>query len=354
MKKQTKANRLQSPLIKGYLPIRIELPPIGDKDKHTFTSFIYIKEHAQKLPQGISAASGGSATLFIANAPANGPIRTDLFLRALFEPYGDILRATVAKDPRIGSSSVSEEDAVETFREAALMGLDGFGASSKYKRGDGKFAHVVFTSGKEMRKALKILKREICEADDDLFAMQLDGEKMDQLKIETAQLFSKDDHKSDDDESQDEEEEEIDNSLTGIHAIAAEAKRKAGRHISRQKLMKMCNDAMASFESDEADAELRAKQAAAQPDDDGFVTVTHKATSFGAANDLEEERHHRRKAGKRNRKRKTASGADELPDFYRFQLKDTRKKEVQDLKTRFEEDLRKVKKMKEARLYRPF
>eukprot|EP00571_Detonula_confervacea_P015007 CAMPEP_0172308946 /NCGR_PEP_ID=MMETSP1058-20130122/9390_1 /TAXON_ID=83371 /ORGANISM="Detonula confervacea, Strain CCMP 353" /LENGTH=352 /DNA_ID=CAMNT_0013021481 /DNA_START=51 /DNA_END=1109 /DNA_ORIENTATION=+ len=352
MKKQTKA-KSQNPLIKGYLPIRIALPPIGGKDKHSFTSFIYIKEHTQKAPPGGTASSGGGSTLFIANAPANGPIRTDLFLRALFEPYGDILRATVAKDPRISSSSSSGEDAVETFREAALMGLDDFAASSKYKRGDGKFAHVVFTSGKEMRKALKKLKREISEADD-LFAIRLDGERMDQLKMETAQLVSSDDPKSDDDESEDHEEEEIDDSLTGIHAIAAQARQKAGRHISREKLMQMCNDAMASFESDEAEAEQRAKNAAEQPDEDGFITVSHKATSFGAANDLEEDQHHRRKAGKRNRKRKAATGADELPDFYRFQLKETRKKEVQDLKTRFEEDLRKVKKMKEARAYRPF
>lgn len=352
MKKQSKANT-QNPLIKGYLPIRIALPPISDNDKHSFTSFLYIKEHTQK---GVASDSGGSATLFIANAPANGPIRTDLFLRALFESYGDILRATVAKDPRIGGSS-SEDDAVETFREAALMGLDGFDVSSKYRKGDGKFAHVVFTSGKEMRKALKLLKRKISESDD-LFTMQLDGDRTDQLRMESAQLLSKNDRKSEDDESQDEDEEaSTDETLTGIHAIAAQAKKKAYRHISRQKLLQMCNDAMASFESDEAEAELIAKQAAEQPDDDGFVTVTHKATnstSFGAANDLEEDQYHRRKAGKRNRKRKTASGADELPDFYRFQLKETRKKEVHDLKTRFEEDLRKVKKMKEARAFRPF
>jgi ribosomal RNA-processing protein 7 len=113
---------------------------------------------------------------------------------------------------------------------------------------------------------------------------------------------------------------------------------------------------MAAFEDQEAEAERRAKLAAEQPDDDGFITVTHGSTpSFGAANDFEEEKHnvHRRKAGKRSRKRK-ATGADELSDFYRFQLKETRKKEVQDLKARFVEDLKKVKKLKEEKAYRPF
>jgi len=260
---------------------------------------------------------------------------------------------TVAKDPRVGSASSGDE--LETFREAALMGLDDGVASTKNRRGDGKFAHVVFTSGKEMKKALKMLNREIAEADD-LFAIRLDEDRMEQLTMETAQLLSNENHQSDDDdESQDDEEKETEKTLTGIQAIAAQAKQKAGRHISRQKLMQMCNEAMASFETQEAEAERRAKKASEQPDEDGFITVAHGSTpSFGVTNDLEEESHHRRKAGKRNRKRKAGSGADELTDFYRFQMKETRKKEVQDLKKRFEEDLAKVKKMKEERAYRPF
>ena len=103
----------------------------------------------------------GGATLFIANAPANGPIRTDLFLRALFESYGDILRVTVAQDPRrVGSSSLNvKEEAVEMFRETALTEVVDDNASSfgRIRRGDGKFAHVVFTSSKEMKKALRML-----------------------------------------------------------------------------------------------------------------------------------------------------------------------------------------------------
>lgn len=354
MRKQTKAKR-QNPVIKGYLPIRIALPPIqSGKDKQSLTSFIYIKEHAQKNSGGDSASSGGGNTLFVANAPANGPIRTDVLLRALFEPYGEIQRVTVAKDPRrVGGSSSGEEVMLETFREAALMGIEG-ASTRRNRRGDGKFAHVVFISGKEMKKALKMIQRKINETD--LFAIRLEEDRMEQLKAETQQLIASENAESDDDDgSQDEEKVDTVKSLTGIHAIAAQARQKAGRNISRQKLMEMCNDAMASFETEEAEAERRAKMAAEQPDEDGFITVTHSTTpSFGVANDLEESHHHRRKAGKRNRKRKGGSGADELSDFYRFQMKETRKKEVVDLKKRFEEDLAKVKKLKEARAYRPF
>jgi ribosomal RNA-processing protein 7 len=353
MKKQTKVIR-GNPPIKGYLPIRIELPPVGSgDDQHIFTSFIYIKEHTQQSQQGSNGtlSNNSSAALFIANAPANGPIRTDLYLRALFQSYGDISRVTVAQDPRrVGSSSsTGEGGAVEIFRDAALSEIDANYASSfgRFRRGDGKFAHVVFASSKEMKKALKKIGREISTATD-VFVMRLDGEVIDQLKKKTAQQMV--------DENQDGDDvEALDHSLIGIHAIAAQSRLAAGRHISRQKLMQMCNDAMASFESEEEEAARRAKLASDQPDEDGFITVSHKSTpSFGAANDMEEELHHRRKAGKRNRKRKGGSGADELSDFYRFQMKESRKNEAQDLKKRFEEDLAKVKKMKEERAYRPF
>mmetsp|Transcript_2850 Transcript_2850/g.6036 ORF Transcript_2850/g.6036 Transcript_2850/m.6036 type:complete len:361 (-) Transcript_2850:150-1232(-) len=360
MKNQTKAKASRTnPAIKGYLSIRVALPPITlcGNEKLSFTSFIYVKEHAQRASKGSGGDSsgGGGATLFVANAPANGPVRTDLFLRALFERYGEVQRVTVTKDPRKVSTSSAGEEAAETFREAALAGIDdGLFAAKGGGRGDGKFAHVVFSSGKEMRKALKAMKRDVSEADDGS-AIRLDDDRMDQLEAETARLLAEESHQSDDDESKDQNEGESGKSLTGIHAIAAQARQKAYRHISRKKLMDMCNEAMASYETEEAEAERRAKLAAEQPDEDGFITVTHGSTpSFGATNDLEEERHGRRKGGKRNRKRKGVSGADEHMDFYRFQMKETRKKEAVDLKKRFEEDLAKVKKMKEERAYRPF
>ena len=374
----------QNPAIKGYLPIRISLPPIQHHHS-SFTSFIYIKEHIQrsqgssnKSNSSISDSGGGGSTLFIANAPSNGSIRTDLFLRALFEPYGDISRVTVAKDPRkaqfIGARGEDDnKEAVEIFREAALSGLDDsnsslFATKSTSRKGDGKFAHVVFTSSKEMKKALKSIKREISEVsnDDGAFVMQLDGDKMNELMVESEQqLSTQKQNEEDDDEDEDEEEETTNqpttSTLSGIHAIAAQSQQKAYRHMSREKLMEMCNSAMSAFETQEAELERRAKLAAEQPDDDGFITVTHKKSnatpvSFGITNDFEEDQYHRRKAGKRSRKRKanTTSGADELSDFYRFQLKESRKKEVSNLKERFEEDLKQVKKMKEERAYRPF
>eukprot|EP00986_Skeletonema_menzelii_P007924 scaffold3173_cov143-Skeletonema_menzelii.AAC.12 len=360
-KKTTTNSSLQkNPPIRGYLPICITLPSIDSVNdrKHTYTSFIYVKEHIKKS----NNSEEGGAALFVANAPSNGPIRTDLFLRALFEPYGDIQRVTVTQNPKNdgGKSSFEHGDDVnaagEIFREAALAGLDGVAESRESRnRRDGKFAHVVFTSSKGLKKALKALQSEMTESED-LFTLTLSDDKMDDLKLETAQLLSSGDDAIEVGGDEDVDEENGATSLTGIQAVAEQARQKAYRHLSRQQLMQLCNETMAAYEDQEAEAERRAKLAAEQPDEDGFITVTHGTTpSFGATNDFEEEKHgaHRRKAGKRSRKRK-ATGADELQDFYRFQMKETRKKEVQDLKARFEEDLKKVRKMKEQRAFRPF
>ena len=125
---------------------------------------------------------------------------------------------------------------------------------------------------------------------------------------------------------------------------------------------------MSTFEFSEAESLRRAKLAAEQPDEDGFITVTHVGSSSKVAApsftaDFEENVHERR-GGKRIRSRKrknnvsgderNRSGAGEFTDFYRFQRRDEKKKEVQDLKARFEEDLEKVRKMKEERAFRPF
>ena len=360
-KKTANSSMQKNPPIRGYLPIRITLPSIDVNDRrHSYTSFIYVKEHIKKSNNG----EEGGAALFVANAPANGPIRTDLFLRALFEPYGEIHRVTVTQNPKKGggSSSFERDDDVnaagELFREAALAGIDGVAESTESRnRQDGKFAHVVFTSAKGLKKALNSLQNEMSESEN-MFILTLSDEKMEELKLETSKLLSskRDRSEVDDEEYVDEENTTKATSLSGIQAVAEQARQKAYRHMSRQQLMQLCNETMSAFEDQEAEAERRAKLAAGHPDEDGFITVTHGSTpSFGVTNDFEEEKHgaHRRKAGKRSRKRK-ATGADELQDFYRFQMKETRKKEVQDLRSRFEEDLKKVRRLKEEKAYRPF
>ncbi|KAL3780305.1 hypothetical protein HJC23_010567, partial [Cyclotella cryptica] len=259
--------------IKGHIPIRIALPP-PIPGIPPFTTFLYVKEHITKH-KGSNASDVSSSTLFVANAPANGPICRNLFLQSFFQWYGDVVRVSVAQDP--GGDEIRNME-----------------------KGDGKFAHVVFSSGKERKRAWKALLEDIAWSEEGI--LQLDDEIMEALVEKTRIL----------------------------------------QHLE------LCNKAMSAYEHTEAEAERRAKQLAEQPDEDGFITVTHGSStpSFGAANDLEKQQHHevgKRGMDPRGTGNKKWTIAQEL-----------KKKEMQDLKARFEEDLEKVKKMKEERAFWPF
>ena len=341
-KKQKQAKSTSISTIKGYLPIRMALPPLSNSPP--LSTFIYIKEHIDKRKSHESSSS----TLFVANAPANGPIRTDLLLKSVFEQYAEVERVTVARDPRKTSGDdESSNTATRIFRNAALF-LDH--DPEDQERGDGKFAHVVFSSGKEMKRASKAIREDL----ETNGIVQLDSDMIDALAAQSELLHSE---SSAQDEGEDNINEHEKKTLTGIYAVAEKYKQSSYRHMPRQQLMELCNVAMASYEQSEQEAEARAKRLAEEPDDDGFITVTHgsSATSFG---DLQTTQHQmgRGKGSKRNRKRKADNrhGAGEFSDFYKFQWKEKKQKEMNDLKARFEEDLEKVKKMKAERAFRPF
>lgn len=60
--------------------------------------------------------------------------------------------------------------------------------------------------------------------------------------------------------------------------------------------------------------------------------------------------------GERSRpvKNNITKGSDELQDFYRFQLKESKKRGLEDLKGRIQEDLKRVRQMTEDKKFRPF
>ena len=112
------------------------------------------------------------------------------------------------------------------------------------------------------------------------------------------------------------------------------------------------------FHEDAEEAKRRSKEEAmAQPDEDGFVTVSY-SNAVGSKVDFEESltatTPSRRKGNKRFRKKKDPVGSGELKDFYRFQRADSRKRTMEELRKKFEEDVRKVKRLKEEKEYRPF
>lgn len=206
----------------------------------------------------------------------------------------------------------------------------------------GKFAHVQFTSGTELKRALKMMTRgenAVVFASDDLEALR---------------------------------ETETTDGLVGAGALL---QRYQSRIMSRTDLTHNCNQVMLAFETMEEEAQRQRDETAAQEqqvDADGFITVSYGAPTVGSKLDLDNDAGGRdlanfgdgdkggygrkQKLGSRKRKKQSQGditrGSVELQDFYRFQSRENKKRGVQELRQRFEQDLEKVKRMKDQKKMR--
>ena len=91
-------------------------------------NFIYLHT-SKKTSDQAEIEWGTPSTLFVANAIANGPIRTDLFLNAVFRRYPEVERVTVARDPR-----KSHDDERGFNASAATFGTTAAAAAALFAR----------------------------------------------------------------------------------------------------------------------------------------------------------------------------------------------------------------------------
>jgi ribosomal RNA-processing protein 7 len=105
-------------------------------------------------------------------------------------------------------------------------------------------------------------------------------------------------------------------------------------------------------ENEEMELAERLRQSK-EPDDDGFIKVVNKSKRKRPENDLDENTS-ARKANTASRSRNKKKKPKELKNFYRFQIKEAKVKQLDDLRKKFEEDKVKVSKMKEDRKFKPF
>jgi len=313
------------PLIKGYLPVRVTFP--SDDDTFLDETFFFVKEHFG------TSGDAKHCTLFVANVPLYPNISSKMLLQSLLGRFGDIDRITLIENPRhkkdVKDSMVYLDAEKNHYLYPSIQGP---------KLEQGKFAHVVFRSPKEMKKAMRGLQ-ELMSSGKESPSLNVGSLEIQTLRDES--LLRNDDESDDD-------------TLTGILAVSHRYRENVKKNLSsRQDLMEQCNQIMEEYEESEKDANA-AKQNPAV-DDDGFTTVTYSA-STGTKRSFEEgvTTTNRRKGSKRSRTKKKMGGATELSDFYRFQQKESRRRTVQDLRKQFQQDLEKVKRLKEERHYRPF
>lgn len=348
------------PLLKGYLPVRLILPPIWCT-QYEDTSFFYVREHQGGKGSGKDAetASKSKSTLFVANAPVVPGISTTVLLRSLLGRFADIARVTVVNNPRGGDG--------EDLAKSSLKWTDKFEDPSflSVAHSEGKFAHVVFESSKGMKKALRALQDVMNPKKakgDKLPGLFLERIEIQTLSDETSRIHRKERKRqlstNDDDDDSDVDESAAGDQLTGVHAVVARY-RQGMAELNSPAFIEECNAVMEAYEEKEEQKMREQEAARSQPDEDGFVTVSY-SNAVGSQIELEATKHAtgdsqtRRKGNMRSRKKREAVGAKEQSDFYRFQRRDNKKRTLEDLRAQFEEDLQRVKRLKEERHYRPF
>ena len=255
----------KAPLIKGYLPVRLRFPRDDHDSKESGhdETFFYVKEH-QASAAG-NGSSSSSATLFVANCPVHATVSTKLLLKSIFGRYGDVSRVTVIATPRRAStshhnkdgSSAGEEDAAEaleqwTTRFAApsflppYVSISSSSSSSSSEPSsnqngsveDGKFAHVVFRSTKEMKQTLQtlteIMSSSGTESDNELLpaAVQVDPIELQTLADETERQRNEAMGRLDDEEPMDNGEKQA-SSSSGVLAVAARYRSGCRRLLDR-------------------------------------------------------------------------------------------------------------------------
>ena len=305
-----KLSRIMSQVnrIKGYLPVRLELPSDdGTRDE----TFVYVKEHTEK-----ASNKSTTTTLFVVNAPVVPGVSTRILLKALFGSWADIQRVTV-----VSHSSRSQQSMTPSWL---------------IKHSDGSYAHVIYASPQALKKTIKAL------------------EKQPELSLDATELQTLQDV-SIDENDQEEQAENSHQRKSSHRTIVMELAERYRRSIpDRDEMLEKCNQIMEEFEETSETLRLERERAANEPDEDGFVTVTYTGNNSNVA--LEEAQQSsgikRSSSNSSRHRKKQKKKCEDLTDFYRFQNKQQKKDALQELRRQFQHDVEKVQKLREN--FQPF
>jgi ribosomal RNA-processing protein 7 len=362
-------------LIKGYLPVRLRLSEN--------ITYVYVKEHQDRHAKSDDgnhdddkqqSLGDQKNTLFVANCPVFPKVRTKLLLQSIFGRFGDVKRATVVPNPRKQNDAVvvGSTSAHRSNRCVDHLWTTRIEATPSYfwhDKSAGKFAHVVFSSSKQMKRTLKTLSEIMGSENEDDAVVVLDSIELQTLADESdRQLRLENELTNTDENDGNDKEEEEEFPRSGLMACVARYRASLRQYQNNREILEEeCNRVMQQYEEAEVERQRQVTAASSQPDDDGFITV-----SYGTANkgDLEssnfpqdtggnaagggrgggrQRRGRQSETSGRKRKKKKVT---ELTDFYRFQTKESRKQHLHELRQKFEEDLAKVQKMKEEKQFR--
>jgi ribosomal RNA-processing protein 7 len=290
--------------VAGYTTLPLQLPPTSICPTPA-AHYLYIRPHEPRIPDPDSTRS-----LFIVNAPID---TTEVHLRHLFSTQlsaGRVERVTFEDIPvkKSGIASATEPNLSHRPNKKRkrvtaddLQGtLDSINPPSTWDRAlqkSGAHAIVVFADKPSMESSLKAAAKAARKGTTLLWGEGIPANRVPAL---------------------------------GVQRYLSHEQR---RYPERGVLLRTVNDFMTVFEQvSEARKKEEAKKAG-EPDEDGFVTVTHgpKLNSVAREEEMRElvERRKKKEEG--------------LEDFYRFQSREKRKERQQMLLRRFDEDKRKLR-----------
>lgn len=303
---------------------------------------VHLKEHRGVFKATRSSEGGDSGEAVIAKG------RT-LFVGNVDDQGGHLCRKTIEKRLRRALSQCGDIVHVQASAEGTRPAGAAAGPKKGMAAGNARFAHVCFSSTKGVQQALALeelpsgvlegedKKQEPASASGDAMG---EGEEDEEGEEHSGGGVEKE---APDDENRDENGDET----CGYAALIQRHRRS---FPPRQALQAEVDSALQGFEQEEA-AEIAERKAMIESpeDDDGFVTVTYKRKrGRNSGNPSEAE------SGVAGDKKKRRGGAGELTDFYRFQMRESRREQLATLRSKFEQDKARVAKMKEQRKFRPF
>ncbi|CAG0888442.1 unnamed protein product [Darwinula stevensoni] len=243
----------------------------------------YVKEHRVR---DSNEEKPVGRTLFLLNVPMFCQEVSHKYLRALFEDSGEISNVYLQEKPSSGPAPNQESGC---FQQPPLPGF--------------KVAYVVFKVRKGLLKALnKKYKKPKCIAP-----------KNDIIPL----------------------------------GVQKWCKQYNERLCGEEELEKEVNTFMEAFEKREAERIKQEREAASKPDEEGWITVSHRGRKPGAVrSEAFVKKIHEKEKVKRTRK--------ELLNFYTFQIRESKMNEVARLKEKFEEDKKRIETMRKARKFKPF
>jgi ribosomal RNA-processing protein 7 len=320
--------------------------------------------------------------LFVANVPMIPGIQSTLLLEYIFGMFGKVDQVVIVPSPR---RSRSHPDGLE-FSFLDDFGSTGLENSFHDVQGDfyypGKFAHVYFQSVKERKRALQHvtnLSNGVLHLDSDSSILEL-KELSNASNSRFQEFVSSNKITSKMNLSLLQEEDftiEEDEEKRGIRALVRWHQRSIP---CRTLLQQKCDEIMSAYEGKEDQLQKSLQQEkSGVADEDGFITVSYKtmassligvtpsqkpsevdlssSTTTARSSSSSNPRIQRRATSSRGapkKDRQIVRGSDPLPDFYKFQTRDSRKRSADELKSKFQQDLQRVKKMRDEKEYRPF